>query len=90
MPGLQGTAADEGFAWGDVELAAAPLAASRLALLQEQYPGISPTAFKAMVIDGAQPDEVDRLEDERPETALVDRPPRASESVVQLTGERSA
>lgn len=50
-PGLQQDGADDGAAWCDLELAATPLAVSRLALLFEQHPGLSPAAFKAMVTD---------------------------------------
>ncbi len=50
-PGLPGGYADEGFAWCDIEQAAAPLAAGRLALLLEQHRDLSPSAFKALVTD---------------------------------------
>ena len=50
-PGCHEGYADEGFAWCDIEQAASPLAAGRLALLLEQHRGLSPSTFKAMVTD---------------------------------------
>ena len=54
-PGLKAARRDEGFAWCDIEQAAAPLAASRLALLLEQHRGVSPIALKAMVVAADAP-----------------------------------
>ncbi len=51
VPGFHGEHVDEGFAWCDIEQAASPLAAGRLALLIEQHRGLSPSAFKMMVTD---------------------------------------
>lgn len=60
-PGLHGAEGDEGFAWCDIEQAASPLAASRLALLLEQHRGTSPSAFRAMIAIADDALEVDGL-----------------------------
>jgi|GEM_PF-5099852 len=82
---LQAAGSDEGFAWCDIEQAAAPLAASRMALLLEQHRGVSPMAFKAMVVAAAGMQEADPLD-----PALPDLASRAGDVLPQLTGERSA
>ena len=61
-PELQDIGADEGFAWCDIEQAAAPLAASRLALLLEQQRGRSPGACRAMIAEIARDASVQGLE----------------------------
>ena len=70
---------DEGFAWCDIDLAAAPLAASRLALLLEQHPGLSPRDVRSLITE-----ELGTLNVANAETAPV------GDSLHQLTGERSA
>lgn len=86
-PGLQEAGADQGFAWCDIEQAASPLAAGRLALLLQQHRGLSPAALKAMV---TQPAETgDRSRDEPVQSGL-DVSSDAPDALPQLTGERSA
>ncbi|MGI9510822.1 MAG: hypothetical protein ACR2QJ_15890 [Geminicoccaceae bacterium] len=61
-PGLQDAGGDEGFAWCDIEQAAAPLAAGKLALLLESHRGLSSSAFRAILTeaaDGADPMEIE-------------------------------
>jgi hypothetical protein len=70
---------DEGFAWCDIDLAAAPLAASRLALLLEQHPGLSPKDVRSLIAEDTDTPDVGKVE-----TAT------GGEGLHQLTGERSA
>jgi hypothetical protein len=86
-PGLQEAAADQGFAWCDIEQAASPLAVSKLALLLQQHRGLSSSAFKTMVTAAAEMPEDERL---TPARLAIDGAPRAGELLPQLTGERSA
>lgn len=80
-PGLKAARRDEGFAWCDIEQAAAPLAASRLALLLEQHRGVATITLKAMVVAANAPGS---------DSADVGQVPNAGETLPQLTGERSA
>lgn len=86
-PNLQDAGADEGFAWCDIELAASPLAAGRLALLLEQHRGLSPGIFRAMVAEAAGVLGTDAIEAAEPGAETT---PTAAETLPQLTGERSA
>ncbi len=70
---------DEGFAWCDIDLAAAPLAASRLALLLQQHPGLSTKDVRSIIAE-----DPGMLDAGKAETAP------AGEGLHQLTGERSA
>jgi hypothetical protein len=70
---------DEGFAWCDIDLAAAPLAASRLALLLDQHPGLSRKDVRSLI--AADPGALDAS---KGETAS------AGDGLHQLAGERSA
>jgi len=90
LPGLQGAGSDEAFAWADIERAASPLAASRLVLLLEQHAGISPVAFKAMVVDADRKADENGGEGDMSDGALIGMPTLSGESLRQLTGERSA
>lgn len=100
-PGFHGGYADEGFAWCDIEQAASPLAAGRLALLLEQHRGLSPSAFKAMVTEiGAMGDNgtmpaaktpgVGGLEPAGPDQARIETPSTTGETVAQLASECAA
>ena len=60
-PGLQEAADGEGFAWCDVEQAASPLAAGRLALLLEEHRGMSSHAFRAMITEAVDAQTLDDL-----------------------------
>jgi hypothetical protein len=86
-PGLQEGHADEGFAWCDIEQAASPLAAGKLALLLQQHRGLAPSAIKAMVTAAAALPEDEPLETAG---APFEAQPRAGGLRPQLTGERSA
>ncbi|MGI9500129.1 MAG: hypothetical protein ACR2P3_08830 [Geminicoccaceae bacterium] len=83
-PGLHETSADEGFAWCDIELAAAPLAASRLAVLLEQHRALSPTAIRAMVADIGEAPDAGALEPAGPDQTRGEVPASA---MPKLTGE---
>jgi hypothetical protein len=75
-------AADQGVAWCDIEQAATPLAAGRLALLLEQHPGLSPAAFRAMVTAAA---EIGASEDH----AQIEPSTHAGDPLPQLTADRA-
>lgn len=87
-PGFHGGYADEGFAWCDIEQAASPLAAARLALLLEQHRGLSPSTFKAMVTDislipaTAKP-RAGGLEPARPDQARVETSSTSTDTLSQ-------
>lgn len=88
--GLQEDGADDGFAWCDIEQAASPLAASKLALLLEQHRGLSPAAFKAMVTatkDGLAGDAADDAGLGRPDQAEKERVLSASDPLYQFAGD---
>lgn len=100
-PGFHGGYADEGFAWCDIEQAASPLAAGRLALLLEQHRGLSPAAFKAMVTDveamsvsealpAAETPGVGGIEPARPGQAWIETPSKTADTLSKLDGERAA
>lgn len=59
-PGLHEAGSDESFAWCDIELAAAPLAAARIALLIEENPGLSTAGLKAMMTGLADSPKADQ------------------------------
>ena len=88
--GLQEAGADEGFAWCDIEQAASPIAASQLALLLEQHPGLSPAAFKAMVVASKErpaTDAADAGRERRLDQAAKEKALRASDPLYQFAGE---
>lgn len=95
-PGFHEGYADEGFAWCDIEQAASPLAAGRLALLLEQHRGLSPAAFKALMSDinvmpgiDATP-AVGGLEPARSDQARIETSPTAGDALAKLASERAA
>ncbi len=94
-PGYHEGHADEGFAWCDIEQAASPLAAGKLALLLEQYPGLSSSAFKELVTRlGAMAEieaqEAGGLEPARLDQARIETPSSAGEALAKLASERAA
>ncbi|MDH3664043.1 MAG: S8 family serine peptidase [Alphaproteobacteria bacterium] len=89
-PESQEDSADEGFAWCDIEQAAAPLAAGRLALLLEQYPGLSPTVFRAMVTDTAEMPASADLEPARQNPEPIETSSCANDPLPKLLDERTA
>lgn len=78
---------DEGFAWCDIDLAAAPLAASRLALLLEQHPGLSPKDVRTIITEAPAAFDASNAE---PAKAGMNMSATIGERLHQLTGERSA
>ncbi|MGI9419423.1 MAG: S8 family serine peptidase [Geminicoccaceae bacterium] len=85
--GLQEAGADEGFAWCEIEQAASPLAASKLALLLEQHRGMSPAAFKAMVVATNDLATADDAGSTRLGQAANERALQASDPLYQFAGE---
>ncbi len=78
---------DQGFAWCDIDLAAAPLAAARLALLLEQHPGLSPQDIKDIVLETADALETRQADEPKPR---IETPANDGNIRPKLARERSA
>jgi hypothetical protein len=88
-PGLHDAGDDEGFAWCDIEQAASPLAASRLALLIEQHRGLTPAAIKVMVTEGVEIHAIDDHEKTGSSRVRIEMPSSTVDALPRLTGERA-